>query len=234
MGETETSGLTDGPEVPSEEQQEYGEKRADSTQRLKAAVAEVEARVAVIAAHIVASADSNPKNNCEQQGEGGDKIKEGVRNAASVEAIRPGLDHGGETRQRSGDDGEPREQMACERKMIVVPDQDQRIRGDKGHGDEHGGPDIQMDRATVGLIVLIDGEIASGRGPKLSPPKQGYVQQAEYEDDGIKDHPEQRWRHAGVHADGLGNIAPDVLLGGAAGCFAGIGVDHRCRLLLIA
>ena len=71
LRETKPSGLTDRPEVPCKEQQKYGKQRTHSAEWLQTAIAEVEARIAmVIAAQIVASADGYPKRNSEQQGKG--------------------------------------------------------------------------------------------------------------------------------------------------------------------
>src|SRR5271170_5122775 len=71
LRETKPGGLTDGPEVPCKEQQEYGKQRTHSAKRLQTAIAEVEAGIAMVSAtQIIASADGDPKRNSEQQGKG--------------------------------------------------------------------------------------------------------------------------------------------------------------------
>jgi hypothetical protein len=97
----------------------------------------------------------------------------------------------------------------CE--VVVVADKDERISRDKGHRGEHGGPDVEVHGAPVRLIILLDGKIAGKRRPKIGAPKQRYVQQTQGEDKGVENHPNERWRDAGVSVDGFGDEIPDML-----------------------
>ena len=192
VGETETRCLTDRPEIPGEEQKNYRKERANSTEWLQASVAEVEAGVTVVLAmEVVTAADCNPEDSREDQGEGRDEIEEGVLDRAPVVAIVPRLRDGGEAGARCSDDRKPREQMTRKCEVVVLADKDERISRDKGHGGEHRGADVEVYRAPVRLIILLDGKIAGEGRPEIGAPKQRDVQQAQGEDQGVENHPDE-------------------------------------------
>ena len=87
-----------------------------------------------------------------------------------METIWPGFDDGREAGHRCGNKGEPREQVSWKSKVIVLSNKNKRIGRDKCHGGEYGGPDVQIDGATIRLVILVNSEISSERGPELCSP----------------------------------------------------------------